>query len=155
MTINTTLLIRSLEKPYQAIFEAGVITYRTPPQGTQCDPYLTLDMKSEGIFLAFDNDKEKALSDIALRLRSDKTEWFFPNELPSPLKQEMSRDWVHETFGKPDKSIPPKIVMKTEFGWRERFKIEDFHIPITMIILYDMADMAKSINFLPTSRLRW
>lgn len=155
MTVNVKALILNLEKPYQSIRDAEIITYRTLPQGTQCDPYLILDMKNEGIFLAFDNDEEKLLNNITLRLKTDNKKWLFPNNLPLPLKQEMSRKWVHETFGQPDKSIPPKVVMKTQFGWRDRFKIKNFHIPITMIILYDMDDMAKSINFLPTSRLRW
>lgn len=155
MTVNIEALMRSLGKPYQAIRDAGIITYKTPPQGTQCDPFLTLDMKNEGVFLSFDNDKDKLLSDVTLRIKADKKDWVFPNELPTPLQPNMSRNWVHEAFGEPDKSIPPKVAFKTEFGWRDRFTVEDFHIPITMIVLFDMGNMAKTVSFIPTSKLRW
>lgn len=155
MTVNVEALMRSLGKPYQAIRDAGIITYKTPPQGTQCDPFLTLDMKSEGVFLSFDNDKNKSLSDVTLRIKTNKKGWVFPNELPTPLQQDMSRQWVHESFGDPEKSIPPKVILKTEFGWRDRFTVEDFHIPITMVVLFDSEDMAKTVSFIPTSKIRW
>ncbi|ATA25842.1 pyocin immunity protein [Brenneria goodwinii] len=155
MTVNIEALICSLEKPWQAIRDAGIITYKTPPQGTQCDPYLTLEMKKEGLFLTFDNDANKSLSEIVLKLKTEKKDWVFPNELPSPLQQNMSRRWVHETFGDPDKSNPPKVVLKMEIGWIERFTVEDFHIPLTMCVYYDMGEMVEAVTFLPTSRLRW
>lgn len=155
MTVNIEALMRSLGKPYQAIRDAGIITYKTPPQGTQCDLFLTLDMKKEGIFLSFDNDPLRALGEISLELRSGWKDGAYPNELPTPLKQEMSRQWVHENFGEPDKSEPPKVVLNTKIGWIERFTVEDFHIPLTMCIYYDMNEMAEAVTFLPTSRLRW
>lgn len=155
MTVNIEALMRSLGKPYQAIRDAGIITYKTPPQGTQCDPFLTLEMKKEGVFLSFENDHVKTLKSIELEIKSVKKDWRFPNELPSPLQQNMSRQWVHDNFGEPDKSIPPKVMFKQEFGWRYRFAIEDFHIPITMIMLFDMDDMVKDVTFIPTSKLRW
>lgn len=45
--------------------------------------------------------------------------------------------------------------MKQEIGRVERFTVEGFHIPITMQIRYDMADMVVAVTFLPTSELRW
>ncbi|MDV5140392.1 DUF6392 family protein (plasmid) [Chimaeribacter arupi] len=155
MTMDIKSLICSLEEPYQAICDAGIITYRTPPQGTQCDPYLTLDMKNEGVFLTFTNDDKKALSEISLELKTGRRKGVYPNELLAPLKQDMSRSWVHKVFGSPDKSNPPKIVLKTEIGWVERFMVEGFHIPIAMVFYYDMEEMAEAVTFLPTSRLRW
>lgn len=155
MTVNIEALIYSLEKPYQAICDAGIITYKTPLKGIQTDSFLTLDMKKEGVFLSFDNDSNKTLRSIELEIINSEKEWEFPNKLPSPLQQNMSREWVHHTFGEPDKSISPKIVLKTEFGWRDRFTIKDFHIPVAMIILFDMAEIAKSVSFTPASRLKW
>jgi len=155
MTVNIEALIRSLDKPYQEIRDIEIITYKTPPQGTQSDSFLELDMKKEGVFLAFDNDSKKALRSVEIELKGNKSGWVFPNELPSPLQSKMPRHWVHETFGDPDKSIPPKIVLKTSFGWRDRFIIEDFHIPITMVILFDTDDIAKSVAFIPTHRMKW
>jgi hypothetical protein len=155
MTVNIEALMRSLGKPYKAIRDAGIITYKTPPQGTQCDPSLTLEMKKEGLFLSFDNDAQKTLSEITLELISGRQNGIYPNELPTPLKQEMSRQWVHENFGEPDKSIPPEVIFKRSFGWRDRFTVEDFHIPITMVILFGVDELAESVTFLPTAKLRW
>jgi len=155
MTVNIEALIRSLDKPYQTIRDAGIMTYKTPPQGTQSDPVLTLKMKSEGVSLTFDNDADKALSEILLNIQNDKKDWVLPNKLPSPLQQDMSRQWVHETFGDPDKSTPPEVFMKMKIGWIERFTIEDFHMPLTMCIYYDMDEMVEAVTFLPTHRLRW
>jgi hypothetical protein len=155
MTVNIEALIRSLDKPYQAIRDAGIITYKTPPQGTQSDLFLSLDMKKEGVFLSFDNDSQKTLREISLRLKSGRQNGVYPNELPAPLKLDMPRWWVHETFGEPDKSIQPEVAFKRRFGWRDRFTIEDFHIPITMVILFGADEIAESVTFLPTSRLRW
>lgn len=155
MTVNIEALMRSLGKPYQVIRDAGIITYKTPPQGTLCDPFLTLDMKKEGVFLSFDNDPSKSLKSIDLELVNNREGWVFPNELPSPLQRNMSRRWVHETFGEPDKSIPPKVMFKRVFGWRDRFTVEDFHIPITMVILFGIDEIAESVTFLPTAKLRW
>jgi len=67
----------------------------------------------------------------------------------------MTRQWVHDTFGEPDKSVAPKTVMKMEMGWVDRFTIEDFHIPLTMQIRYDMQGKVEAVTFLPTSELRW
>lgn len=86
MTVIIEALIRSLGKPYQVIRDAGIITYKTLPQGTQCDPSLTLDMK-KGIFLSFDNDPQLALSEISLELKSGRKDGVYPNILPTPLKQ--------------------------------------------------------------------
>lgn len=154
--MNIEALIRSLDKPYQAIRDAGVITYKTPPQGTQSDPVLTLKMRSEGISLTFDNDSNsKPLIEVSLELASGKKKGVYPNSLPLPLQQDMSRQWVHESFGEPDKYIPPRVVLNSQMGGRERFTIEDFHIPLTMCVYYDMNEMAEAVTFLPPHRLRW
>lgn len=155
MTVNIEALIRGMNKPYQTIRDAGIITYNPPPKGTQHDPFLTLDMKSEGVFLSFDNNESRPLTDITLRIKTDKKSWKFPGQLPLELQQDMSRQWVHEKFGNPDKSIPPKVLFNMEFGWRDRFTVDGFHTPITMIVLFDMTDMVKSVSFIPTAKLRW
>ncbi|HHB9117670.1 TPA: DUF6392 family protein, partial [Klebsiella pneumoniae] len=48
-------------KPYQAIFEQGLIPYKTKPYDSVGDSTTRLDMKREGIYLAFINDLEKNL----------------------------------------------------------------------------------------------
>jgi len=79
MMVNIEALIRSLGKPYQAIRDAEIIMYKTPPQGTQCDPILTLEMKKEGLFLSFDNNTQKTLSEITLELISGRQNGVYPN----------------------------------------------------------------------------
>lgn len=155
MTANVENLIRSLGKGYQAVFDAGIIPYKTKPQGTQSDEFLSIDMKKEGIFLSFKNNQEKTLSQVIIKILKKGRGRYFPNELPTPFQVEMSRRWVHENFGEPENSIPPRVIMKQEIGWVERFTVVDFHIPITMQIRYDMEEMVEAVTFLPTSELRW
>ncbi|MCE9903425.1 hypothetical protein M988_1759 [Hafnia paralvei ATCC 29927] len=155
MTVNVEALIRSIGKGYQEIFYSGLIPYKTKPKGASGSPNLSLEMAKEGIFLSFKREGQ-ILKGITLKIQHEPVKnWIFPNELPSPLQKNMSRRWVHDTFGAPDKSVPPKVVMKTVFGWVDRFTVEDFDIPITMQIRYDMDDMVEAVTFIPTSELRW
>lgn len=155
MTVNIEALMRSLGKSYKDIYDAGLLPYKTPPSASSGDPDLSLDMAKEGVYLSFKRDG-RIFQEMTLRIQYDKIKnWIFPNELPTPLQKSMSRQWVHENFGEPENSIPPRVIMKQEIGRIERFTVEDFHIPITMQIRYDMADMVVAVTFLPTSELRW
>lgn len=155
MTVNVEALIRSLGKTYQEILEAELIPYKTKPAGFSGDPDISLDMAKEGVHLSFKRNGQ-IFQEITLRIQNDKVKnWEFPNELPTPLKKSMSRDWVHSNLGDPKRSSPPEVIMKRAFGWVELYTIEDFHIPITMQVDYDLMEMVKSITFLPTSELRW
>lgn len=155
MTVNVEALIRSLGKSYKDLVDSGLITYKSDPKGASGSPTISLDMAKEGVFLAFKRDG-RLLKEITLSIQHDNLrDWTFPNELPTPLKKSMSRQWVHENFGEPENSIPPRVIMKHEIGRIERFTVENFHIPITMQIRYDMADMVVAVTFLPTSELRW
>jgi hypothetical protein len=155
MTINIEALIYCLGKSYKDITEAGIISYKAEPKGSSGSPALSLDMVKEGVFLSFKREGRR-LKEIALIIqRDDVKDWSFPNELPTPLQQKMSREWIHKTFGEPEGSIVPKVIMKQSFGWVEKFTVEDFHIPITMQIRYDLQEIVKKITFLPTSELRW
>lgn len=40
-----------------------------------------------------------------------------------------------------ENSIPPRVIMKQEIGWIERFSVTGLHIPITMQISYGMDEM--------------
>ncbi|CNL02133.1 DUF6392 family protein [Yersinia aleksiciae] len=155
MTVNVEALIRSLGKSYQEIVDAGLIPYKTKPTASSGDPDMSLDMAKEGVFLSFKRDG-KILQAVELSIQNDKVKnWEFPNELPSPLQKSMSRQWMHEQLGKPDKCSPPEVIMRRALGWTDLFTIEGFHIPISMQILYDLQGMVKSVAFLPTSELRW
>ncbi|MGW1445451.1 DUF6392 family protein [Serratia rhizosphaerae] len=155
MTVNVEALIRSLGKSYKELVDSGLITYKSDPKGASGSPTISLDMAKEGVFLAFKRDG-RILKEITLSIQHDTfSDWIFPNELPTPLQKSMSRQWVHENFGEPENSIAPRVIMKQSIGWVERFTVEDFHIPITMQIRYDMAEMVSAVTFLPTSALRW
>ena len=155
MTVNVAALIGSLGKNYQELVNTGLLAYKSEPKGASGSPTISLDMAKEGIFLAFKRDG-RILKEITLSIQHDTLKyWSFPNELPTPLQKRMSRAWVHENFGPPEKSIPPRVIMKQEIGWIERFTVVDFHMPITMQIRYDMSEMVAAVTFLPTSELRW
>ena len=155
MTISVEALIRSIGKSYQEIFDAGLIPYKTKPTGYPGDPDISLDMAKEGVHLTFKRDDRKLWSVILTIQNHDVKHWAFPNEMPSPLQQTMSRSWMHETFGSPDRSSPPEIIMKRAFGWSDVFTLEDFQVPMSLQVNYDVKDMVESVVFLPTSELRW
>ncbi|WP_223862458.1 DUF6392 family protein, partial [Enterobacter hormaechei] len=74
-------------------------------------------------------------------LDEDKPSVRFPNELPSPLQREMSLSWMHEQFDAPDKSIPPKVIGGLQFGMKERYTLEGFHIPLSMQATYTASNL--------------
>lgn len=155
MTVNIDALINGIGKTYQELFNAGLIPYKTKPTGYPGDPDLTLDMAREGVHLTFKREGRQLWS-VILSIQHDSfTSWIFPNELPSPLKSTMSRSWVHEKLGEPERSVPPKFVMKRAFGWTDLFTVSGKHVPMSMQVDYDVADMVSSVMFIPTAELRW
>lgn len=155
MTVNVETLISSLGKTYQELVDSEIISYKSDPKGASGSPTISLDMAKEGVFLAFIREG-RILKEITLSIQHDKRQdWIFPNNLPTPLEKNMSRRWVHEKFGEPDNSIPPRTIMKQNIGWVERFTIEGFHLPITMQIRYDLSEMVEVVTFILTSELRW
>ncbi|MCV9878968.1 DUF6392 family protein [Brenneria izbisi] len=147
MTVNVEALIRSLGKSYKELIDDGVITYKNDPKGTSGSPTISLDMAKEGVYLAFAREG-RILKEVTLSIQHDEVKnWSFPNELPSPLRKSMSRQWVHENIGEPENSIPPRVIMKQEIGWVERFTVTGFHISITMQIRYDMDEMVAAVTF--------
>jgi len=154
MTVNIEALIRSLRNSYQEIFDSGLIPYKTKPTGASGDPVICLDMAKEGVFLAFDRNGQK-LKEVTIYIQRDIKGWSFPNILPSPLQKSMSRQWMHDVYGKPERSIEPRVVMRRTFGWVELFTVEGFHIPVSMQVNYDLMEMVMEVAFLPTSELRW
>ncbi|RAW97784.1 MULTISPECIES: DUF6392 family protein [unclassified Photorhabdus] len=155
MTINVEVLINSLGKTYQEIFDEGLIPYKTKPTGFPGDSDISLDMVKEGIFLSFLREN-KILTEITLTLIDHKRPNFiFPNELPSPLILLMSRQWIHEHFGEPEKSLPPRKRLTREIGWTELYTLLDFRIPTSMQVDYDLLERVRLVTFLPTSEVRW
>ncbi|KMW72157.1 pyocin immunity protein [Photorhabdus luminescens subsp. luminescens] len=155
MAVNIEALINCLGKSYQEIFDKGLIPYKTKPTGFPGDSDISLDMVKEGIFLSFLREN-KILTEITLTLIDHKRPNFiFPNELPSPLILLMSRQWIHEHFGEPEKSLPPRKRLTREIGWTELYTLLDFRIPTSMQVDYDLLERVRLVTFLPTSEVRW
>ncbi len=145
----------ALGKCYQELTDNGLITYKSPPTAFSGDPDLSLDMAKEGLFLSFKRDG-RVLQAIVLKIQNDKVKgWVFPNELPSPLQKEMSRQWVHEHVGEPLRSIPPQVIMRRSFGWTDLYEAKGRSISTSMQISYDVTDSVRSVTFMPTAELRW
>lgn len=155
MTVNVNELISSLGKSYLELTNSGLITYKSPPTASSGDPDLSLDMAKEGLFLSFKRDG-RLLQAIVLKIQNDKIkDWMFPNALPAPLQQQMSRHWVHEHVGEPLRSIPPQVIMRRAFGWTDLYEAKNRPIPTSMQISYDVMDNVRAVTFMPTTELRW
>lgn len=155
MTVNVDALINSLGKSYQYILDNELIHYKSSPKGSSGTPTISLDMALEGVFLSFWREG-RILKSVTLSMQhKTAADWTFPNELPTPLKKSMSRQWVHENVGEPLRSSPPYVVMKRAFGWTDLYEAKGRAIPTSMQISYDVMDCVRSVAFIATSEIRW
>ncbi|OCA53228.1 hypothetical protein Phpb_03712 [Photorhabdus namnaonensis] len=137
MTINIEALINSLGKTYQETFDKGLIPYKTKPIGYLGDPEISLHMIKEGVHLAFKRSN-KVLFAIGLILIDEKKDSYqFPNELPPRLIPIMSRQWIHEHFGEPEKSLPPRKRLTKKIGWTDLYTL---YIPYIYLIGFSYSD---------------
>ncbi len=124
MKIDVETLIKHLGKPYQEIFEKGLIPYKTKPHGPIDEDEADLDMRREGMLLVFVNDSEKKLKEVTLRLEDEgKTDWLFPNPMPFGLKPVMTQQWARENLGLPMVHVEAKIVMTIYMGVKEIYAL--------------------------------
>ena len=87
MNIDVETLVKQLGKDHQEIYDSGLIKYKTKPTATAGYDTATLDMKREGLFFSFENDKNKTFKEITLTLEDDDiTDWVFPNSMPFNLE---------------------------------------------------------------------
>ncbi|EBZ0491403.1 pyocin immunity protein [Salmonella enterica subsp. enterica serovar Infantis] len=155
MTVNVDALISGIGKTYQELLDEGLIPYKTKPTGYPGDPDLTLDMAKEGVHLTFKREGRQLWSVILSIQHDSVNNWVFPNVLPAPLKSTMSRSWVHETLGEPERSSPPEVIMKRAFGWTDLYEDKGRAIPTSIQISYDVMDSVRSVAFIATSEIRW
>lgn len=155
MTVNVDALISGIGKTYQELLDEGLIPYKTKPTGYPGDPDLTLDMAKEGVHLTFKREGRQLWSVILSIQHDSVNNWVFPNVLPAPLKSTMSRSWVHETLGEPERSSPPEVIMKQAFGWTDLYEDKGRAIPTSIQISYDVMDSVRSVAFIATSEIRW
>ncbi len=64
----------------------------------------------------------------------------------------MDRGWVRENLGDLIKSIPPRQILKRQFGWKDLYRFTD---EISMQISYDLREQVNSVTFLLTSDVSW
>ena len=155
MTVNVEALFKSIGRTYQEIFDEGLTPYKIKPKGDSGDPILELDMVKERVYLAFYRSTRKLFCVTITLLDEDKPSQQFPNQLPSPLKKMMNINWIHDKFGPPDKSIPPKVIGGLQFGIKERYTLEGFHIPLTMQVSYTNKNAVESLTIMPTEEFGW
>lgn len=155
MTVNINALITYLGKSYRDICEVKLIPYRTEPKGHSGSPTISLDMVKEGVFLSFLREN-RILKEITLYIQRDGiSDWLFPNDLPKPLRHEMSRDWVMTTLGQPLGSVEPRKILRHSLGWCDKYQLHNTHIPVTMQIDYDLSNFVKEVSYTITSEMRW
>ncbi|MDB6369070.1 hypothetical protein Ppb6_01524 [Photorhabdus australis subsp. thailandensis] len=150
MAINVNALINSLGKTYQEIFDEGLIPYKSKPRGDSGDDYVSLDMQKEGVFLAFDRNSKKLTHVTLTLIDEERPGYVYPNQLPSPLVNPMTREWVEEYFGAAIKSFPPCQVFNCQYGWKDlyRYNVPESEEMIYIQFSHDLFGQVETITFL-------
>ncbi|MCX8990771.1 DUF6392 family protein [Citrobacter portucalensis] len=155
MTIDVETLVKQLGKPYQEIFDKGLIPYKTKPYGAIDDDTARLDMKREGIYLAFINNSEKKLKEVTLTLEDEgKTDWVFPNPMPFGMEPVMTQLWVRERFGLPMIYADAEIIMTIYMGVKEVYALPAPHQYIAAVFTYNKDLFAETVTFYPLERAK-
>ncbi|MDK9605703.1 DUF6392 family protein [Lelliottia wanjuensis] len=155
MSLDIEKLIKELGKPYQDTYDIGLIPYVTKPSGSVSDKYSSLEMKREGVFLAFINSREKLLKEVTLRLKDEgKSDWLFPNHMPFGLERVMTQSWVRARFGLPMIHVDAKIVMTVFRGMKEIYSLSVSHQIIAAAFTYDKDFLVESITFYSNERAK-
>ncbi|WP_234498039.1 DUF6392 family protein [Vibrio maritimus] len=142
----------------EEIIDAGLLKPNQKPKPRHSgDDELILDMIREGVLLSFDR-QSKALQRISLTLLDeDKPNYRFPNDLPSPLKPEMTKDYVHESMGEPFESKPSIEFMGKVWGEVEHyFMRRNVFGDLSQLVSYVQGQqMVKSLTYLYTKDVSW
>lgn len=156
MNINIEKLINQLGKSYQEIFDLGLIPYKTKPYGSVSDEDARLDMKREGIYLAFINNSEKILTEVTLTLEDEgKTNWIFPHPMPFGLEPVMTQQWVRTLFGMPIIYAEAEIIMTIYVGVREVYTLPSPHQNIAAAFTYNKDFFVESVTFYSLEKAKY
>ncbi|MES0268015.1 DUF6392 family protein [Citrobacter sedlakii] len=138
MNIDVEKLVKQLGKPCHEIYSYGLIPYKTKPAVTAGYDTATLDMKREGLFLSFDNDKNKIFKEITLTLEDDdKTDWVFPNSMPFNFETIMTQSWGCERLGLPMIYGEPKTLGRYSRGISEVYPLLTLNKNIAVLFVYN------------------
>lgn len=155
MTVDVKSLINNLGLTYEVLFEAELIPYQTKPKGDSGSPYLYLDMAKEGVTLTFDRESRILIEVNCSLVKEGKSNYVFPNELPTPLWQDMHRPQVREAFGDPENSHPPFELVKRRFGGVDHYIMRVGEKRVSMLLHYNLAQVVKSVAFKRTELVQW
>ncbi|KAA1702169.1 DUF6392 family protein [Klebsiella pneumoniae] len=155
MNIDVETLVKQLGKPYQDIYDQGLIPYKTKPTGTISDDISRLNMRREGIFLSFINNQEKNLEEVTLRLEDEnKMDWLFPNPLPFGLEPVMTQKWVRAKLGHPMIYTDAQIIMTIYVGVKEFYTLPVPHQYIAAAFTYNKDLFAEKVTFYSIERAK-
>ncbi|TBX32959.1 DUF6392 family protein [Rahnella victoriana] len=155
MNINVEALVKKLGSPYQEIYENGLIPYKTKPYGAIDDDVARLDMKREGIYLAFINNAVKNLTEVTITLEDEgKTDWHFPHPMPFGLEPVITQQWVRGRFGLPMIYVDAKTVMTIYRGVKEFYSLPTPNQYIVASFTYNKFLIVSDITFLPIKRAK-
>ncbi|TDB59031.1 DUF6392 family protein [Photorhabdus khanii] len=157
MAISVNALINSLGRTYQEIFDQGLIPYKSKPRGDSGDDYVSLDMQKEGVFLAFDRASKKLTHVTLTLIDEERPRYVYPNQLPPPLINSMTREWIKEHLGPAIKSFPPCKVFNRQYGWKDLYlyNVPESEESIYIQLSYDLFEQVETITFLRAENVTW
>jgi hypothetical protein len=161
MSVDIGALVNRLGDTYDDIYDDGLIPYKSVPDGDFDDDVVTLDMKKEYVFLAFEHPS-KILKSITITVipSNMRNGWKFPNEIPFGLEQVMTDQWLYSHLGMPIRTAKEKIVAGRSFGKMEVFILPDNFmekkIAMSMRYGYKRVNVEKiTFELLNTVEERW
>lgn len=157
--IEVGRMISMMGSTLEEIIDAGLLRSNQKPKPRfSGDDELILDMVREGVLLSFDREN-KGLQRISLTLLDeDKPNYRFPNDdLPSPLKPEMTKDYVHESMGEPFESKPSIEFVGKVWGEVEHYRMRrNVFGDLSQLVSYiPGSQMVKSLTYLYTKDVSW
>ncbi|WP_323970641.1 DUF6392 family protein [Aeromonas hydrophila] len=132
-----------------------MIPYKTKPKGYSGEPEITLNMAKEGIFLSFDRTSRK-LIEVDLELfKEGSKKYNFPNEIPTPLWENMMKEDVRSTFGEPANSHPPYMIVNRKKGGADHYVFEKGSKRESMLLSYNLHQRVTIVGFKPAEMVQW
>ncbi|WP_445495878.1 DUF6392 family protein [Photorhabdus sp. SF281] len=129
---------------YEYLVKNGQLSRDIEPSSLSDDDYVSYHLVDEGIYLAF-RQEDMAFFHMALFIIDDDNTLhsFECSSGDIIFKPGMSRKDMHEEYGQPKKSIPPKIIMNEYYGWMDCYDISQTE----MKFRYDSSEKLKTVSF--------
>ncbi|HIF9432880.1 TPA: DUF6392 family protein, partial [Photobacterium damselae] len=156
--IDISQMIKMIGKTPSEIIAAGLLAENKKPKPRfSGDDELVLNMIREGVYLAFDRSTKKLITIELTLLDSDKPKYHFPNELPSPFKAHMTRNYIEQTIGQPFEYKPPIVFMGDVIGCVAHYRLDrEFFGELSLLVYYTEEQMdVRALTFLYTKDVSW